>query len=248
MPFCPNCGTQITEREKFCFNCGYQITHQQYNSGRDVNNSQREAQLNRIGISKQLDQDETIAYQSEIPSPVISINEIKNILGQTQKEVPISIFISFNYLTNKRIIFLKLFESNFEISDKTNIFSKNIGTFYEIPFTAVVSVVVKPIQLSETDIKHLVNSFNVDENQLKKPLLELTFIKRMTSENKNEDKNASTNKEFNGKPSQNIENPSEKILILSEQTESMLSIIKKALEKRTLAFRQSTQDYYSNWD
>lgn len=185
MPFCPDCGHQLSSgASKFCPDCGAslsnaaQITQLKQPTVVEQPQGQQHQTLRLLGIYKELEHGERILYQGTTQTEVIFVKEaqIKKMIGQERKEVPIAISAAFVYLTNLRLVFLKLFEvSATELGEEKNLLSGVSGTFYEVPISAVTSVDMRPVKLNHKDVERFLNFFGGDESKLKKPALELIY-------------------------------------------------------------------------
>jgi len=131
-----------------------------------------------IGIYKELEPNEKIIYQGSTQTEVIFVKEaeIKKMIGGERKEVPISLSKSFIYLTNQRLVFLKLFEiSATELGEETNQLAGASGTFYEVPISAVTAVDMRTVQLNKHDVSRFLDFFGGDESMLHRPALEIVY-------------------------------------------------------------------------
>lgn len=181
MKFCSNCGAQLpSDAAKFCSSCGCSISaSDQITQSQVSQTTQQQYQEPKvIGIIKQLDNDEKIISQSITQTEVIFVKEahIKKMLGQERKEVPISISGSMFYLTNYRLIFLKLFEvSATELGHENNLLAGVAGTFYELPLTSITGVDMRPVKLNKNDESRFINIFGGDASKLRRPALEIIY-------------------------------------------------------------------------
>jgi hypothetical protein len=97
-------------------------------------------------------------------------------LGQERKEVPISISGSMFYLTNQRLVFLKLFElSATELGQESNLLAGAGGTFYELPLSSISAVDMRPVKLNKNDEVRFINIFGGDVSKLRRPALEIIY-------------------------------------------------------------------------
>lgn len=188
MNFCPNCGTQRTQGAKFCAGCGISLlsstgsqTQQQITTVMETleKGIRTQQEPKSVGIYKLLENDEKIVTQSVVQTEVIFVKEaeIKKVLGQERKEVPLSISSSMFYLTNHRIIFLKLFEmwtNDVRKEMKETRVIAASGTFFELPLTAVIGVEMRQIRLNKNDKDRFVEIFG-NESILERPALEIIY-------------------------------------------------------------------------
>ena len=189
MAFCPNCGTQLgSASAKFCANCGTQVpqlsgpTTQIQQVAKVVEAFEEKMKSsqdpNVIGIVKPLDKDEKLVTQSMMQTHVLFVKEahIKKMLGEERKEVPLSLSTSFFYLTNRRLIFLKLFElSASELGQGSNMLAGAAGTFYELPLTAITGVDMRPVKLNKNDEARFLTFFQNDMSKFQRPALEIIY-------------------------------------------------------------------------
>ena len=181
MAFCPNCGIELQSSSvKFCSGCGSSISGNQITQQLQQQTPQASSFIapKLVGIIKELDNDEKVITQSMVQTEVIFVKEaqIKKIMGQERKEVPISISGSMFYLTNQRLIFLKLFElSATELGQDTNMLAGAGGTFYELPLSSITGVDMRPVKLNKNDEARFVGIFGGDAAKLRKPALELIY-------------------------------------------------------------------------
>ncbi|AIF83669.1 zinc-ribbon domain [Candidatus Nitrososphaera evergladensis SR1] len=180
MNFCPNCGAQVpSNAAKFCSGCGSSISGPQIVQQQTVKPTESQvASPKLIGIIKELENDEKVVTQSITQTEVIFVKEafIKKVLGQERKEVPISISGSMFYLTNQRLIFLKLFElSASELGQDSNLLAGAGGTFYELPLTSITGVEMRQVKLNKNDEARFVNIFGGDVSKLRRPALEIIY-------------------------------------------------------------------------
>lgn len=236
MAFCPNCGTEFgLSSAKFCASCGSAVP-QSTSTGMQQEHAQQVARVvdvmedklrnvqaapRVIGITKELDSDERIVTQSTTQTEVIFIKEaqIKKMLGEERKEVLLSISSSMFYLTNHRLIFLKLFElSATELGQKSNTLAGESGTFYELPLTAITGVKMRPITLDKNDETLFINILRGDINKLKRPALEIIY-----------DEKAATGfmlqRDLVSKPWAKVEMVYDKMCILGEQAVTLQPIL-----------------------
>jgi len=188
MTFCPNCGSELPGGAKFCAGCGAALSNSGYvlqpqqqvtkviEAFEDKIRNTQDPKL--VGIFKQLESNEKVMTQSLLQTQVIFVKEaqIKKVFGQERKEVPLSISSSMFYLTNERLIFLKLFEiSATELGSEINMLAGASGTFYEIPLRAVTGVDMRPVKLNKNDQERFLKFFNNDKSKLEKPALEIIY-------------------------------------------------------------------------
>lgn len=133
-----------------------------------------------IGIYKELEPMEKVTYQSSVQTEVIFVKEaaIKKVIGSERKEVPISLSRSLVYLTNQRLIFLKVFEvSAKELGAGANQLAGASGTWYEVPLSAINGVEMRQVQLNKNDLDRFIDFFGEDTaaTMLKRPALEILY-------------------------------------------------------------------------
>lgn len=187
MAFCPNCGVKAGSG-KFCSSCGNKLPEEvqtdQGNTGLTAPMYSVSREKAWIGIFKELEPGEVISAQGITATPVIFVKEaeIKKVIGQERKEVPISISHSLFYLTSKRLVFLKLFEvAARELGEEKNQLSGVSGSFYELPLSGIMSVDMRPVRLNKNDTERFVNIFGGDENQLQRPALEVVYDEKVAT-------------------------------------------------------------------
>lgn len=181
MKFCSNCGVELgSSSARFCAGCGLSL------SGNQITQQMQDKTPNHtpvaipklIGIMKELENDEKVITQSIVQTEVIFVKEafIKKMLGQERKEVPISISGSMFYLTNHRLIFLKLFElSATELGQDVNLLAGAAGAFYELPLSSITAVEMRPVKLNKNDEARFVTIFGGDAAKLRRPALEIIY-------------------------------------------------------------------------
>jgi hypothetical protein len=134
-----------------------------------------------LGIFKELEAEEKPVANSSVQTEVLFIKEaeIKKVLGKERKEVPLSMSSSMFYLTNHRLIFLKLFEvwaSDLSKEEKNK--SQRLvgagGTFFELPLTAIAGVEMRQLKLNKNDRDRFIQFFR-DEAILERPALEIIY-------------------------------------------------------------------------
>jgi hypothetical protein len=187
MNFCPSCGNQLSGGSKICSGCeasisGSESATQTQQVTKVVEAFEEKVKANIeskvIGIVKPLDSDEKVVTQSMIQTHVLFVKEahIKKMLGQKIKEIPLSLSTSFFYLTNQRLIFLKLFEiSASDLGQGTNMLAGAAGTFYELPLSAITGVHMRPVKLNKNDEARFLTFFQNDMTKFQRPALEIIY-------------------------------------------------------------------------
>ena len=214
--FCSNCGSELQSKDsKFCSDCGRSISNLE-----TLSKQQQASPL--LGIFKELEPDEKIIYQGTTQTEVIFVKEaeIKKIIGRERKEVPISISASLVYLTNQRLIFLKLFEiSATEIGAENNLLAGVAGTFYEMPITAVTSVDIRTVKLNKHDEERFRVFFGENnESRLLKPALEIIYDEKAATGRAKDYIESMLQRGFLSKLWGKVEMTYDKIFVLGEQS------------------------------
>ncbi len=177
---------------------------------------------------KELENDEKVITQSITNTEVIFVKEafIKKVLGQERKEVPISISGSMFYLTNQRLIFLKLFElSATELGQEANMLAGAGGTFYELPLTAITAVDMRPIKLNKNDEARFVNIFGGDVAKLRRPALELIYDEKAAKGRAKDYMESMMQRGIISKLWGKVEMVYDKIFVLGEQAAALQPIL-----------------------
>lgn len=126
----------------------------------------------------ELDMDESLMTQSKDQTEVVYFKEaaIKKLIGRETKQTPISLSKSMVYVTNKRLILLKLFEvSATEVAEGANQLATSSGTFYEVPLSAVAGVQTMTLQFNKKDVARFLDFYGGDESVLGRPGLEISY-------------------------------------------------------------------------
>lgn len=243
MPFCPNCGTQQQSGvARFCSNCGYSAsTSGQVTQLKQPFAEQMQTQPTRqipkvIGILKEMEPNEKVIYQGVTQTEVIFVKEaeIKKVIGRERKEVPISISSSFIFLTNQRLVFLKLFElSAAELEDKNNLLAGAAGTFYEVPINAVSSVDMRVVNLNKNDEQRFRDFFGEsNEYRLKKPALEIIYDEKAAAGRAKDYMEAMLQRGALSKLWGKVEMTYDKIFVLGEQTVAIQPTLSERVKQK----------------
>jgi hypothetical protein len=247
MAFCPNCGTQLgSANAKFCANCGSQFP--QLSSGPATQTQQvakvldafeekiRSQEPNVIGIVKSLDKDEKLVTQSMTQTHVLFVKEahIKKILGEERKEVPLSLSTSFFYLTNRRLIFLKLFElSASELGQGNNMLAGAAGTFYELPLTAITGVDMRPVKLNKNDEARFLTFFQNDMSKFQRPALEIIYDEKAATGRARDYMESMLQRGIVSKLWGKVEMVYDKIFVLGEQAVALQPVLSDFVRTKT---------------
>ncbi len=103
----------------------------------------------RIGLFKELVEDEELIFESKLITPIVFLKEaeIKKLIGQERKEVPIAYAMANTYLTDKRLLFLILYQ--LEARDLVERGSPKLsgvaGSWFEMPISAISEVEIRPV-------------------------------------------------------------------------------------------------------
>jgi len=244
MTFCSNCGSKLSDDNKFCQNCGNPVsplglvTQQKQQSITEQFPHQASFQVPKVlGIFKELEPTEKIIYQGVTQTEVIFVKEaeIRKIIGtRERKEVPISISESIVYLTNQRLIFLKLFEiSATEIGTTNNLLAGVAGTFYEMPISAVTSVNIRPVKLNKNDEERFLSFFGVEnELKLRKPALEIIYDERAATGRAKDYIESMLRRGFLSKLWGRVEMTYDKIFVLGEQCIALQPTLSEQVKKK----------------
>ncbi len=249
MPFCSGCGTQLTSADgRYCPNCGLSVSA----SGQVTQLQQREAPVpsvqwhpareaaNVVGIYKELEEGEKTIFQSVTQTEVIFVKEaeIKKLIGRERKEIPISISKALVYLTNQRLLFLKLFElSATELGEEKNMLAGAGGTFYEVPLDAVTAVDMRQVKLNKGDEERFLNLFegsdpNTAAAKLKSPALEIVYDEKAATGRGKTYIESMLRRGFLSKLWGKVEMTYDKILILGEQSVAIMPTLSERVRKK----------------
>lgn len=242
--FCPKCGFKLSDDSKFCQNCGSQIpslglsipSHQQ-TAPEQVSHQASLQSPKVLGIYKKLEPNEKIIFQGTAQTEVIFVKEaeIRKLIGSRErKEVPISISESIVYLTNQRLIFLKLFEiSATEIGTTNNLLAGVAGTFYEMPVSAVTSVDIRSVKLNKNDEERFLNFFGVEnEYKLRKPALEIIYDEKAATGRAKDYIESMLRRGFLSRLWGKVEMTYDKIFILGEQCIGIQPTLSEQIRKK----------------
>lgn len=191
-----------------------------------------------IGIFKELEPNEKIVYQGQVQTEVIFVKEaeIKKVIGSERKEIPISLSKSLLYLTNQRLIFLKLFEiSATELGENTNQLASVSGTFYELPISAVTGVDMRTVKLNKNDYERFVTIFNGDESKLQRPALEIIYDEKAATGRAKDYIEAMMQRGLMSKLWGRVLMVYDKIFVLGEQSVAIQPVLSEAVRRRTSA-------------
>jgi hypothetical protein len=191
-----------------------------------------------IGIYKELDPSEKIVYQGQVQTEVIFVKEaeIKKVIGIERKEVPISLSKSLLYLTNQRLIFLKLFEiSATELGENNNQLASVSGTFYELPINAVTGVDMRTVRLNKNDSERFVTIFGGDESKLQRPALEIIYDEKAATGRAKDYIEAMMGRGLVSKLWGRVQMVYDKIFVLGEQSVAIQPVLAEAVRKRVSA-------------
>lgn len=176
-----------------------------------------------IGIYKNLDDDEKLVTQSLVQTQVIFVKEaqIKKVLGQERKEVPLSMSSCMFYLTNQRLIFLKLFEIlatelQKDTRKEVEMIGGASGTFFELPLTAVAGVEMRQVKLNKNDKERFVKWYG-SESILERPALEIVYDERAATGRAKDYMESMLDRNKLSKLWGKVEMVYDKILVLGEQ-------------------------------
>lgn len=124
--------------------------------------------MRTIGITKELDPDEKLVFSTHA-TELISLKQsvFEKIRGWERIEQVDSMLRAIIYVTNKRLIFLKLFEvPGASSGQKKNLLVGSAGTFVEIPFDGISSVMQRKLRLSRDNTFRFVTVFGGDQNRV----------------------------------------------------------------------------------
>lgn len=189
-----------------------------------------------VGIFKELEADEKIVYQGVIQTEVMFVKEafIKKVIGQERKEVPISISNSMIYLTNQRLIFLKLFEvSASELGRESNLLAGAAGSFYEVPVSAVIGVDMRPVKLNKNDEQRFIELFGEGgESMLKRPALEIIYDEKAATGRAKDYMESMLRRGMLSKLWGKVEHVSDKIFVLGESSVALQPYLSSYIRRR----------------
>ena len=188
-----------------------------------------------VGIYKPLDSGETLLHNGAIHTDVIFVKEaeIKKVVGKERKEVPVSISSCYVYMTNKRIIFLKLFElSASELGEEVNLLSGVSGTFYEIPLSAIKNVDMRPIKINKNDVERFERFFGANRSILDRPNLEIVYEEKEATGRAKDYMESMLQRGALSKLWGKVQMVYDKIFILGEQSVILEPIIAERIAKK----------------
>jgi hypothetical protein len=197
-----------------------------------------------LGIFKELEPNERILYQSVTLTDVIFVKEavIRGVIfgNRSRKEIPISMSKSLFYLTDQRIVFLKLFEMvATEVGEKENRLAGAAGTFYEMPLHAVTSVDMRPVQLSANDMLKFREQLGANDATLRRPALEIIYDEKEATGRAKDYMESMLNRGLLSRLFGQMESTYDKIFILGEQSVSIQPILAQRV-RRNVESKQRT--------
>jgi hypothetical protein len=187
-----------------------------------------------IGIYKELDDDEKLSFEGRTILPTVFIKEveIKKLIGRETKEVPISYAMTKTYFTNKRLVFLILYQIETRLLTEGGAPSLSgvTGSWFEMPLNAIIEVEVRPVFVRQDKemmrLAEWIPSLNVD----RAPCVEIVYDEKMATGRIKDYMESMLGMGFWTKLFKKIERVSDKLLLIGEETVSispMLKSIKK---------------------
>jgi len=194
--------------------------------------------MNKIaGLYKELESDENIIFEGKTTCPTVFIKEaeIKKLIGRERKEVPISIAVSKVYLTNKRLLFLILFQLETKVlTDKgAPRFSGITGSWFEMPISAIQEVDIRPTFIKEDkEMMRLIEWGIVPSLSDRSPALEMIYDERMAVGRLKDYMESMLKMGFFTKLFKKIEKVFDKIIIIGEEITTVMPRLKNMISKR----------------
>ncbi len=198
-----------------------------------------------LGVFKELEPNEKILYQSVSFTDVIFVKEavIRGVLlgNRSRKEIPISMSKSLFYLTDQRIVFLKLFEMlATEVGEKENLLAGAAGTFYEMPLQAVTSVDMRPVQINETDAEKFKQQLGVSDDTLRRPALEIIYDEKQATGRAKDYMESMLNRGLLSRLFGKMESTFDKVFILGEQSVSIQPVLSQRVKRNVQTQERAT--------
>lgn len=137
-----------------------------------------------IGITKELNEDEKTTYTSPTTELLFLKENVQTkIVGWEKKQFVISMCRGIIYLTNQRLIILKLFEvPGVSSGQKKNLLAGSAGSFFDISLKDISYIKKRPIVISRENIARFGTVFGADEHQVNGgPSLEIGYNERTTT-------------------------------------------------------------------
>jgi|SRR5581483_7444591 len=135
-------------------------------------------EMHSVGVTKVLDEGERLVYTSS-PTEILLLKQevYTKIMGWEKIEKTESIFRGIIYLTDKRLIFLKLFEvPGVSSGQKKNLLVGSAGTFIDISLGKVAHIIKRTINLSKDNAFRFITVFGGDEHAISGgPALEIGY-------------------------------------------------------------------------
>ena len=225
--FCSKCSKEAPEGSSFGPSCGYNQSL----------SSVAEGSKKLIGIVKELDTDEKVSFENKIVTPVFFIKEaeIKKTVGGTKRrEVPISIAMTNIYLTNKKLVFLVLYQLQATaLADSRTGLSGISGTWFEMPLSAIKEVDIRPLKLDkdfEKNFKNRVYEWGLSEQFEKRPSTELIYDEKVAHGRTKDYMESLLDRGRISKLFGKIERVYDKLLILGEETVSITPALRQIVK------------------
>jgi len=185
---------------------------------------------NVVGLYKDLDVDEKISFEGKTILPTVFIKEaeIKKLIGRETKEVPISYAMTKTYLTNKRLLFLILYQIETRMLTDAGAPSLSgvTGSWFEMPLNAIIEVEIRPVFVKrETEMMRLaewIPSLDVD----KASGVEIVYDERLASGRIKDYMESMLGMGFFSKLFKRIERVFDKLLLIGEETASIAPMLK----------------------
>ena len=188
-----------------------------------------------IGLYKKLDRGEKIVFEGRTILPTVFIKEadIKKLIGRETKEVPISYAMTKTYLTDKRLVFLILYQIETRLLTERGAPSLSgvTGSWFEMPLKAIIEVEIRPVFVRKNKemmrLAGWIPSLNVDRASG----VEIIYDEKMASGRMKDYMQSMLGMGFWGKLFKKIERVSDKLLLIGEETVSITPMLKSIKQK-----------------
>ena len=189
-----------------------------------------------LGIYKVLSPNEELIFENKSLTPVVLVKEafIKKVLKRTEtREMPLSYSLAKTYLTNKRLIFLILYQlSSKYLGDEeaSNDIAGVVGTWFEVPVSAIVDYHVRPLMLKENVWQKdmwILEQWGIADTSQRQSLMEIIYDEKQATGRSKDYVEAMMQRGMFSKLFGKVEKISDKIFILGHESATLAPSLKQ---------------------